>query len=111
MKPTLSRTIAVLALLAGSSLSATAAEPNADQLLKQMSAKLAAAHSFSFRAEREIDAALLEGRNVPEQAYVAVLVQRPNQLAGRSTSKGGVRHFIFNGQTLSLVDEKKNGII
>jgi hypothetical protein len=39
-------------------LNASAAEPGGDQLLKQMSAKLASAGSFSFTAIREIDAAL-----------------------------------------------------
>jgi hypothetical protein len=63
MKPT--QPIITLALFAASLLPVAAAEPNADQLLRQMSAKLAAANSFTFEATREIDPALLEGHDVP----------------------------------------------
>lgn len=108
MKPILSPSLTVLAVFAASLLPVVAAEPNADQLLKQMSAKLAAAHTFRFEATREIDPALLEGRNVPEKAHVTVAVQRPNHLAARAVSKTGARRFVFNGRTLTLLDEKPN---
>ncbi len=108
MKHTRSLPLTAFILFTASLLPAVAAEPNADQLLRQMSAKLAAARSFSFTAEREIDAALIEGSNVSEKAHITVAVQRPNQLAARSVSKAGARRFIANGRTLSLLDEKKN---
>jgi hypothetical protein len=98
----------IFALLAAPAPAADADSPNADQILRQMSAKLAAARSFSFEATREIDPSLLEGRDLPEKARITVAVQRPNKLAGRAVSKAGVRRFIANGRTLSLVDEKKN---
>ena len=47
-----------------------AAPPNADKILRASSAKLAAARQFSFKAHREIDAALLVGRDVAEDAEV-----------------------------------------
>lgn len=99
---------ALLVIAATPALSAEAEKPNADQLLRQMSAKLAAAKSFRFEATREIDPALLDGRDVPEKARIAVAVQRPNKLAGQAGSNGGVRRFVFDGRTLSLVDEQKN---
>lgn len=90
---------------------ASAATPNSqggDELLRQMSAKLAAAKSFTFQATREIDPALLDGRKVAEKARVSVSVQRPGKLVGRATSKEGVRRFIADGRALTLVDEKAN---
>jgi hypothetical protein len=97
-----------LLLLAASLLPASAADTNADQLLKQMSAKLASAGSFSFTATREIDVALLGGRGVPEKAKVSVAVQRPNKIAAVATSKMGTRRFVFDGSSLVLLDEKHN---
>lgn len=108
MKPTTSKSIPTLALLLASLLPVASAEPDADQLLRQMSAKLAAARSYSFEATREIDAALLEGRDMPEKARIDVAVQRPNKLAGHAISKDGARRFVFDGRTLSLHDEKPN---
>jgi hypothetical protein len=95
-------------MLAASMLPVAAADPNADQILQQMSAKLAAAQNFTFKATREIDAALLAGRNAPENARIVVTVQRPNKIAAGSTSKDGVRHFFADGRNLSLVDVTKN---
>ncbi len=108
MKPTSSRIIISLALLTGSLLPAVAAEPAADQVLRQMSAKLAAAKTFSFAATREIDHALLEGHNVPEKARITAVVQRPNKLAAKAASKAGARRFLFDGRTLTLMNDKTN---
>jgi len=108
MKSTSHKTLLTLGLLAASLLPAAAADPNADQLLHQMSAKLAAAKTFSFEATREIDPELIPGRALPEKAKVTVSVQRPNKIAGRGVSKAGIRRFIADGRTLTIVDEKKN---
>jgi hypothetical protein len=108
MKLTSTAPILVIGLLAASLLPMPAAQPNADQFLHQMSAKLASAKQLSFQAEREIDPALLEGRSVPEKARVDVRVSRPNRLAARSVSKEDARRFIADGQNLTVVDEKKN---
>ena len=108
MNSTRAKSLLSFGLLVASLLPIAAAEPNADQLLRQMSAKLAATKSFSFHATREIDPALLEGHNLPEKARIAVSVQRPNKLAALSSSKAGMRRFVFDGRTLSLLDEKSN---
>ena len=42
-----------------------AAKPNADKILREASATLAAARQFSFKAHRFMDASLLVGRDVP----------------------------------------------
>ncbi len=82
--------------------------PDADQLLRQMSAKLAAAQIFSFEAEREIDASLIEGAPAAVKARVSAVVQRPNKLAVIAKSASGVRRFVADGSTLTLFDGKMN---
>lgn len=108
MKAPLSLPLCVLSLVAASVSPAFAAEPDADQILRQTSAKLAASKSLSFMAEREIDSALLGGVDVPGKARVQVSVLRPNKIAARSESKDGVRRVVADGSTLALWDEKTN---
>jgi hypothetical protein len=103
--------LTVLTLCAASFLpaaSARAADPDADQLLRQMSEKLASAKTLSFSATREIDAALLEGRQLAEKARITVTVQRPDKIAAIARSKEGTRHLVADGRTLSLFDAKNN---
>lgn len=82
--------------------------PDADQLLRQMSAKLAAAQIFSFEAQREIDASLIEGAPAAVKARISAVVQRPNKLAVIAKSESGARRFIADGSTLTLFDGKTN---
>ena len=105
--------IAALSLVLAAAVTSTtfAAEPvaaDADQVLKAMSAKLASAKQFSFQVDREIDAALLEGRNVPEKAKIEIRVSRPNRIAARAVSRDGSRRIIGDGRTFTVFDEKKN---
>ena len=108
MKPSHSKSLLTIGLLAASLLPVAAAEPNADQLLHQMSDKLAAARSFSFEATRETDPAPIEGQELLGKAHISASVQRPDKLAAHATGKDGARRFIFDGHTLSLLDEKMN---
>jgi hypothetical protein len=108
MKPSYPKSLLTVGLLAATLLPAAAADPTADQLLRQMSAKLAASKSFTFEATREIDPGLLEGISVPTKAAVSAVVQRPNKLAATAKSSLGTRRFIFDGSSLVLLDEKNN---
>lgn len=108
MKPIHYKSLLTASLLAASLLPAVAAEPTADQLLRQMSAKLAASQNFTFEATREIDPGLLEGVSVPTKVAVSAAVQRPNKLAATAKSRNGTRRFIFDGSSLVLLDEKNN---
>ena len=85
-----------------------AAKPDGDQILRQASAKLAAAHQFSFKAHREIDAALRAGTNLPESADIEVFVLRPNKLMGVAHGKNGERRVYADGNMFSVVDAKMN---
>ena len=105
--------IAALSLVLTAAVTSTifAAEPvaaSADQSLKAMSAKLASAKQFSFHVDREIDPALLEGRNVAEKARIDIRVSRPSKIAAHSVSRDGARRIIGDGKTLTVFDEKKN---
>lgn len=88
------------------SVAPTFAADQADQILREMSAKLAAAKHFTFDATREVDASLRDGYNLPEKARVHVAVSRPNQFAARSASRQGGRRIIADGHQLTVVDEK-----
>jgi hypothetical protein len=83
----------------------TASDNDPDQLLRQMSAILAQSKNLSFRVERKLDAALVEGRNVPENAQLEISVSRPGKFLAKSDSKDNVRHVFFDGQNLSIFDE------
>jgi hypothetical protein len=84
---------------------ANTATTDPDQLLRQMSEKLAQAKSFSFKVDRKLDAALVEERNVPENAQIEIAVSRPAKFQAKSDSKDNVRQVFFDGQNLSIYDE------
>ena len=98
--------VAMLAATTGDA--APAPKPDADQIIRQMSAKLATARQFSFRAHRESRGAALPGLGVPEDARIAVTARRPNEFVAKSTSKGDVRDIYFDGRTLTIFDAAKN---
>ncbi len=85
--------------------SATVANNDPDQLFRQMSEKLAGANKLSFRVDRKLDAALVEGREIPENAQIEIAVSRPNKFLAKSDSKDNVRHIFFDGQNVSIYDE------
>ncbi len=108
MKSTASKSIIALGLVTSWLLPLAAAEPDADQILRQMSARIGAAHNFRFTARRELDAALTEGGVLPQSAQIEVSVLRPNKVMAISTAKGDVRRIVADGNHLSLLDKKSN---
>ncbi len=82
-----------------------AATTDPDQLLRQMSEKLAQAKKLSFKVDRKLDAALIEGRNIPENAQIEISVSRPGKFLAKSDSQDNVRHLVCDGQNLSVYDE------
>jgi hypothetical protein len=117
MKLNVTITVAGLTLTALFALSALAAvaakpeatgKPNGDQILKEMCATLAGARQFSFKAHREMDAALVPGSEVAQSADVEVTVQRPNKVMATSETEKGERRLYFDGKTFSLLDAEMN---
>ncbi len=86
----------------------TTATNDPDQLLRQMSDKLAQAKKLSFKVDRKLDAALVEGRNIPEIAQIEISVSRPGEFLAKSDSQDNARQFIFDGQSLSVYDKTMN---
>ena len=79
-----------------------------DQLLRQMSEKLAQAKKLSFKVDRKLDAALVDGLNIPENAHIDISVSRPGKFLAKAHSQDNVRQFVFDGQNLSVYDETMN---
>jgi hypothetical protein len=78
------------------------------EILRQMSSTIAGAHQLSFRAHRDLDAALVAGSAVAESADIEVAVSRPRMLQAKAVSSAGVRRFYTDGQSVSLLDETMN---
>ncbi|MGC1448823.1 MAG: DUF2092 domain-containing protein [Candidatus Sulfotelmatobacter sp.] len=97
-----------LACGCGSSKPTTAITNDPDQLLRQMSDKLAQAKKLSFKVDRKLDAALVEGRNIPESAQITISVSRPGKFLAKADSQDNVRQFVFDGQNLSVYDATMN---
>jgi hypothetical protein len=70
-----------------------------------MAAKLAQANKLSFKVDRKLDPALVEGRNVAESAQIEISVSRPDKFLAKADSKDNVRHIFFDGQNLTIYDE------
>lgn len=85
-----------------------ALEPAAAAVLHEMSDRLASIENLTFDATRHIDAALLEGRNAAEDAQIHVMLKRPDKVHAISRSNLGVRHFYFDGRSVTVYDESKN---
>jgi len=90
-----------------------AAEPKAPavetadpaRILRLMSDTLAHAHQLTFRATRQLDAALVAGGVVAESAEIEVSISRPQMVRARMVSGAGVRRFYADGRRVSLLDE------
>ncbi|MFO1476541.1 MAG: DUF2092 domain-containing protein [Verrucomicrobiota bacterium] len=102
------RLAAILVLAAAGPLSADAADapaaPDADQLLRQMSDKLAGAATFRFEVRREISDGLAGGDGLHSRSKIKVLVQRPDKFEARATVPDDTRCFYFNGKQLTMAD-------
>jgi hypothetical protein len=102
-----------LALSAAFTVSAIAAEtapskPDADHILREACAKLAAAKQLSFKAHREIDPALVPGGQAAEDAHVKVTVMRPDKVMATAESEKGERRAYADGKKFTLLDAKMN---
>lgn len=83
-------------------------EPRADELVRAMSERLAAAQALAFEAEEVYD-------EVPEQSPRQqltsrrdVALRRPNRLAGDASGDAIHRAFYYDGRTFSAIDREQN---
>ena len=96
------------AIAADATKPATAGQPSADTILKQMSDTLGAVQQFGFKANREISSTLAAAKNLQATAQIQVQVKRPNKVVATSTNKDGVRSIFFDGKNLTMLDGKEN---
>ncbi|NQT88167.1 DUF2092 domain-containing protein [bacterium] len=99
--------LAVTTLTGCSAPGAGPVEDKADQVLRGMGAKLAAARQMTIRAKRRIDPALVEGRDVVVSAEVSASVKRPDKLAARILGANDERRVYYDGKTFSMLDVKR----
>jgi hypothetical protein len=78
------------------------------QTLRKMSDTLAHARQLTFKATRQLDAALVDGNDIAESAQIEVAVSRPRMVRASAVSPAGVRRFYADGQNVSLLDENMN---
>ena len=83
-------------------------DPRADELVRQMSDRLAKVSAFALEAEEVFD-------EVPEQSPRQqltntrhVALRRPDRLAGDASGDALNRSFYYDGQTFSAVDKEQN---
>ena len=81
--------------------------PNPDQLIREMSAKLATARTLRVEAEREIDPALAEHAKAATKSRITLLAQRPDKLVAQSAARGEERHVYADGRHLTFYDADK----
>lgn len=83
----------------------TVANNDPDRLFRQMSENLAQAKKLTVTVDRKLDPALVEGRNIAENAKIEISVSRPNKLLAKSESKENTRQVFIDGQNVSIYDE------
>ncbi len=82
-------------------------DPQAEQVLKQMSDYLKTAQQFSFHAEAAYDQVLESGQKLQQSAVIDVSIRRPDRLHVSRRSHNGIQKFWYNGKTFTLVDQNR----
>ena len=85
-----------------------AIEPEAVQILRQMSDYLDSLDQFTFRADNTIDTVMQSGQQIQLGARVDISIQRPNRF--RVNRNGDIvdQEFYFDGKTLILYGKEVN---
>ncbi len=83
-------------------------DPQAHEVLRAMSDKLAAARQFSFHTSRTIDAALVLGTSINESAQVDMSISRPNKIKITMATNQGPRQLLYEGNKVTTYNEKRN---
>ncbi len=86
----------------------TAIEPEAAQILQQMSDYLGSLKRFSFRAENTVDTVMPSGQKLQLGANVDIAIRRPNHFRVNRKGDFGDQEFYFDGRTLTLYGKLVN---
>lgn len=79
-------------------------DERAEQVLREMSTKLAAADALSIRGRRTIDPQLVAGAEQPETTDISVSIKRPDMLYAEARGEDDHRKMYYDGQEFALVD-------
>ncbi|QDG53825.1 DUF2092 domain-containing protein [Persicimonas caeni] len=79
-------------------------DERAEELLRQMSTKLAAADALTIEGRRSVDPELLPGAQGPEVTDITVSIRRPDMLYAEARGEDDHRKMYYNGEDFSLVD-------
>ena len=83
-------------------------EPRADQLVRQMSDRLAKAAAFAVEAEEVYDEVPDQSPRVQLTAIRRAVVRRPDRFAGDVSGDALNRSFWYDGKTLTALDKEQN---
>ncbi len=87
----------------------SAIEPEAAQILRQMSDYLGSLKQFTFRAENTADLVMGTGQQLQAGGNIDVAIRRPNRFrVNREGDFGGDQEFYFDGQALTLYGKSVN---
>lgn len=100
--------ISVIGCLAFAGQAADAPPPSADDLVRQMGQRLAAAQTFTFSAHTIRQQFLTNGQKVDIARNQKVVVRRPDRLAADVVADEGDTAFTFDGSTVTLLNLHDN---
>lgn len=83
-------------------------EPQAAQILKQMSDYLVGLKQFSFHADNTEDVLLTSGQRIQYAKSVTVYVRRPNRIRADSAGDKQNAQLFYDGKAITLMDRGKN---
>ena len=89
-------------LAAASTLRAQGIEPEADNILKSMSAYLGATKAFSFNADIDFEVVVQSGQKLQLSSFAMLVLERPSKLYVRRQGVFADAETIFDGKTLTL---------
>lgn len=89
-------------------MSADAIDPEADKILKSMSAYLAETKAFSVNADIALDAVTDNGQKLQFSSSAKLVLERQNKFYIERKGEFADAQFIFDGKTLTLYGKKRN---
>jgi hypothetical protein len=116
MKASIQRVMAMGSFLLASVLAmpATGAEvidPDADRILKSMSAYLASTKAFTLNAEVAQEVVMRNGQKLQRMSSETLVVQRPSRFRIRLKAVVADGELVFDGRTLTLYGRKPNAYV
>jgi len=97
-----------LALVAGPAASAGGVDPEADKILRSMSAYLGSLPAFRSNADVDTEIVDLEGQKLQLSSSTRIVIERPGKLHVRRQGVVADAELIFDGKTLTVYGKEHN---